>query len=628
MAQELIYTSVPRGLRAGASGYCTVAQSRGLREDLAAALERRSLFAHEAREDSPVYFSFRNLSLGGATWRVLSRGQEAGLDFTGRRHYLMHHLVLDPGEDLGGVQPAEILLGWRGWRQTWVGGPEETATISLKKEFKDLPRISLPAEAWARLTGDAGWAVAPHRMASPVAWLTDRQSSTDLVRLMGESAAVGEKMHAGKSWLIPFDVGGPSNPVPRDCFWSGRTPWREARSPGGVRSVLRLSDCQGNFPGGHEEMLVWARMGKKPRESKKERMPLTEKALRSTDESMVVTNSGAKVRSRRIRILISALFFLGVVAVVLVWQKKNASEVAVEPSPHLLPEVTNPPPLPENPKLPSPRPDSKVKSPGENLRQMLWQEAGGVEKIEKLYLFFGESVSKAIVKEGLELSSKEPGAAIQVRGPDGQSLTLSTTEDREKFSRELAKRHQPWSIYLTGNGGGLAYLPVFANTGDVAPLSVGGCSPQQIFKSLGESIYPPPRRWSLQILLPAWKDRKFEPVTIHCGDPDAQWIDLFNQYLNQWLNLRQEALQQLPIWIQEDPGNPDLARQLQIHPLRDNRLISAYQDFKKLDAECRQWSQLMEASLGADEIFQGVLQHEQVECTLKLDRLVVRRVCP
>ncbi|NBQ56298.1 MAG: hypothetical protein EBU36_06605, partial [Verrucomicrobia bacterium] len=65
MALELIYTSAPRGLRAGASGYCTIAQTRGMREDLVAALERRSLFTHEPKGDSPIFYSYRILSLGG-----------------------------------------------------------------------------------------------------------------------------------------------------------------------------------------------------------------------------------------------------------------------------------------------------------------------------------------------------------------------------------------------------------------------------------------------------------------------------------------------------------------------------------------------------------------------------------
>ena len=40
MAHQLIYTSAPRGLQAGRSGYCTVAHSRDLRERLILPLEQ------------------------------------------------------------------------------------------------------------------------------------------------------------------------------------------------------------------------------------------------------------------------------------------------------------------------------------------------------------------------------------------------------------------------------------------------------------------------------------------------------------------------------------------------------------------------------------------------------------
>ena len=133
-----------------------------------AALERRSLFAHEPKNESEVYFSFRTLSLGGSSWRVLSRAQDAGLDFTGRRHYLVHHLVLEISEEVLGVQPAEILLGWQGWRRSWVGPPDQLEGLRVADLCLNLAKIGLPAEEWKRQTGDAGWAAISCRMPSPI----------------------------------------------------------------------------------------------------------------------------------------------------------------------------------------------------------------------------------------------------------------------------------------------------------------------------------------------------------------------------------------------------------------------------------------------------------------------------
>jgi len=46
MPQQLIYTSAPRGIVAGRSGYCTVARSAKMREPLMLQLERFSYYQH------------------------------------------------------------------------------------------------------------------------------------------------------------------------------------------------------------------------------------------------------------------------------------------------------------------------------------------------------------------------------------------------------------------------------------------------------------------------------------------------------------------------------------------------------------------------------------------------------
>ena len=46
MAEELIYTSVAKGLRPGSRGYCAVAESNGLSKKLAKRLESLSAYRH------------------------------------------------------------------------------------------------------------------------------------------------------------------------------------------------------------------------------------------------------------------------------------------------------------------------------------------------------------------------------------------------------------------------------------------------------------------------------------------------------------------------------------------------------------------------------------------------------
>src|ERR1039458_1509673 len=100
MPQQLIYTSAPRGLVAGRSGYCTVARSAAMREALMLRLEQFSYYDHVSLaggRERPIY-ACRVIDIRGTRYHVLSRIQDAGLDFTGRTNFIAHHLVATPEE--------------------------------------------------------------------------------------------------------------------------------------------------------------------------------------------------------------------------------------------------------------------------------------------------------------------------------------------------------------------------------------------------------------------------------------------------------------------------------------------------------------------------------------------------
>src|SRR5437868_353386 len=121
MPSQLIYTSAPQGLAAGQSGYCTVARDADLREGVARVLEQLSSYNHAAsgeRQD-PIISAYRILDLRGAKYHVLSRIQDAGLDFTNRTNHIAHHLVFEPDELPGLPSPALIFRDWNGWRKEW-----------------------------------------------------------------------------------------------------------------------------------------------------------------------------------------------------------------------------------------------------------------------------------------------------------------------------------------------------------------------------------------------------------------------------------------------------------------------------------------------------------------------------
>lgn len=85
MPQQLIYTSAPQGLAAGRSGHCTVARSASMREPLVLRLEQLSYYQHlslSGGKERPI-FAYRIIDIRGSRFHVLSRIQDAGLDFTG-----------------------------------------------------------------------------------------------------------------------------------------------------------------------------------------------------------------------------------------------------------------------------------------------------------------------------------------------------------------------------------------------------------------------------------------------------------------------------------------------------------------------------------------------------------------
>src|SRR4051794_14124966 len=104
MSQELHYTSVPRGLKPGAQGFCTVAHTAGISQALLERLEGLSGYRPRFKPNdpnealNPVVWSHFRLTGTGPGVTVVSRVGPAGLDYTGRENKHAHHVVLDSGE--------------------------------------------------------------------------------------------------------------------------------------------------------------------------------------------------------------------------------------------------------------------------------------------------------------------------------------------------------------------------------------------------------------------------------------------------------------------------------------------------------------------------------------------------
>ena len=71
-------------------------------------------------QERPI-FACRIVDIRGTRFHVLSRIQDAGLDFTGRTNFIVHHLVFTPEEIRQFSTPPVILRDWPGWLKSWIG---------------------------------------------------------------------------------------------------------------------------------------------------------------------------------------------------------------------------------------------------------------------------------------------------------------------------------------------------------------------------------------------------------------------------------------------------------------------------------------------------------------------------
>jgi hypothetical protein len=219
MAYQLIYTSAPRALEAGRSGFGTVARHREISSQLVTVLERVSQFSRLPGSNiNRVIFSHRIITLAGARYHVLSSIRDAGADYTGRTNHIAHHLVVSSREiaQLGAAcpSPAEI-LSFMPWATSWpeaprfLGSDEEVSLAAFPRGQSTGAWAALtgnPEHAWILVTGEAArgaYLVHPAR--------------ADLLRLFDESL----QLSPDRLWQIAFTTSlQPSDEV-SDFRWIG-----------------------------------------------------------------------------------------------------------------------------------------------------------------------------------------------------------------------------------------------------------------------------------------------------------------------------------------------------------------------------------------------------------------------
>jgi len=207
VADQIIFTSAVRGIKPGASGYCTVLRSPGIRPALEQALEKLSVFEHTKCNRGRVTYSYRQIEIRDTTYFALSRISDTDKDYTGRTNFLAHHLVFQK-EEIPDLSPADILLTWSGWCQQWSGEPREEPVDV--QSLQQIPAIKPPVRIWKEQAIGVDGAI---KLASDTQSLFVLRSKectdSSLLQLVAEALAVRAKFNQSYkyTWTTSFSVG-------------------------------------------------------------------------------------------------------------------------------------------------------------------------------------------------------------------------------------------------------------------------------------------------------------------------------------------------------------------------------------------------------------------------------------
>lgn len=158
MSYELVYTSARRGLRVGASGFCTVAATQGIPRTLQDKLESLSGYRHEesfAGREPPINFAHTTIRIQRTIYHVFSRVGTAAKDHTRRSNKIAHHLAVTSQELRDFEQPVAVFADTDFWIDEWTSEPTWLDAGRLPAAAGTPPA---DFATWERIFGDAGWA--------------------------------------------------------------------------------------------------------------------------------------------------------------------------------------------------------------------------------------------------------------------------------------------------------------------------------------------------------------------------------------------------------------------------------------------------------------------------------------
>lgn len=220
MAYELIYTSVPRGLKPSSRGFSTVAFTEGMPANYVQTCEGLSGYTHLFPPQDPNYahnpvaYSHYRFHLGGQPFSILSRVAAYGTDYSDRSNKLAHHVMTSDAERVA-AGPAWAMTPTDFFATEWK---QEPHLIKTPRRLCDLSITSCRADNWREIAGDAGWAgaIAQRFLNTP-----DQpvfiifQAGQNLLPLVAEITSL---LPEDKRWNCTFNTYFTAIPQGTDCF--------------------------------------------------------------------------------------------------------------------------------------------------------------------------------------------------------------------------------------------------------------------------------------------------------------------------------------------------------------------------------------------------------------------------
>lgn len=174
-------------------------------------------------QERPI-FSCRIVDIRGTRFHVLSRIQDAGLDFTGRTNFIAHHLVFTPEEIRQFPTAPVILHDWPGWIKSWAKEPQLLENEDWAALTALAGKTNVPAQTWQRVTGDAvnGYGLLETRAGA--SFRVDDQTDETVLELIAESLELLEVRDTRRdfrtaAWNHTFTTSMQEQDNPADFRW-------------------------------------------------------------------------------------------------------------------------------------------------------------------------------------------------------------------------------------------------------------------------------------------------------------------------------------------------------------------------------------------------------------------------